>query len=255
MELTVVECRVEHSLLGLRAALHGDAAEGLFPCLTGVGTHGVKGFAPLFGLQILTGIGYADERDAHLHLHLLAFGAIVAEEVAHLIARHLARVVRVELVTAVVLVPLGFHSTERGLLFPIAGSHRSLVDTQHEVDGEYRLTVITERSQKAMALNLGVADTLYHASRLIGQTVTHVEQYVGTALRKGVTLNGAAHGSRRLGPDTVFLERQGVITGRGFLVLVFRAIVVVIHVERPRGGHGEQRSQLGTAHTAHRDMA
>src|SRR3712207_3672566 len=128
MELTVVECGVEYALLNLRAALHGDATEGFFPRLTGVGTHGVKALASLFGLQILTGIGYADKRNAHLYLYLLTFGAIVAEEVAHLIARHLARVVRVELVTAVVFVPLSFDSGKRGLLFPIAGSHRSLVD-------------------------------------------------------------------------------------------------------------------------------
>ena len=254
VQLCVVQGGVEHALLLLAAAFYGDGAQRLVPLGGGAAADTVEVERGLLGLQVLAGVGDGDERDAHLHLHLFAGSEVVAEVVAYIVAGQFAAVAGVELVAAVVVVPLGLHTLHGRLFLPVAAALGGFVHTQHEVDGKHGLRVVAEGAAQAVAFYLGVAHTAHHGAALIGEALAQVQQHVALPLGKGVALGGRAERGGHLAVDAVFLQVYSIVAGTRHLVGVFTAVVAVVHVQLARGGHGEQRAQLGTAHTVEGDM-
>ena len=70
------------------------------------------------------------------------------------------------------------------------------------------------------------------------------------AFRKGVPLGRATRRGRGFGKDAVLVQKDRVIARRGLFVPVRRAVLPVIHRQRARRGHRQQRAQLGAPHAA-----
>ena len=74
------------------------------------------------------------------------------------------------------------------------------------------------------------------------------------ALGEGVAFGSTPQGGSDLTADAVLLKADGIVARRGLFVGIFRAIALVVHIELPRGGHGEQGAQFRTAYAAECDM-
>ena len=146
---------------------------------------------------------------------------------------------------------LGGHG---GLLLPVAGPLGCLAHPHHEVHREDGLWIVAEGAEQPKTLYLGVAHPAHHASHLVGQSVTDVEQQIALSLGEGESLKRGARRGRHLTADAILRKHVGVVAGLGLLVFVGRAVVVVVHVERARGGHEEQGAHFGASHPAERDV-
>ena len=70
------------------------------------------------------------------------------------------------------------------------------------------------------------------------------------AFRKGVPLGRGTRRGRGFGKDAVLVQKDRVIARGGLFVPVRRAVLPVIHRQRARRGHRQQRAQLGAPHAA-----
>ena len=246
----MVKTRVEDLALFARTALDTDAAQVVVPARTRLGAHGVEVLALLLGVEVHAGVLHRDERDAHLHLDLLALGRPVGEPHADVVTGQLLRIARIELVATAVLVPLGLDALLRGLHLPVADRLGTLVDTHDEVNREDRLRIVAEGAQQLRPLDFRIAHAAYEGARLVGQTLAQVEQDVALAGREGEARHAAAQRGRYLGQDAVLVQEVGVVARRGRLARIGAAVVVVVHIERARGGHQQQGAHLGASHAA-----
>ena len=254
MNLGVIQGGVEHAALSLGSTFYGNTVQRLGPSIASLLARTVEGKLGLFGVQILAGISYRHKRYTHLHLNLFAFGTIVVKIVAHIIASQLLAVGGVELIFAVVGIPIFLRSVHRRLLFPVASRCGLLVDAHHEVDGEHRLRVVTEGAHQTITFNLCIAYTAHHTAHLVCQAVAQIQKDMAFTLREGVALCSATKGRCYLTTDAIFLQTNSIITWCSLFVAVFRAIVMVIHFEFTRRRHGKQGSKFWTAHTTQRNM-
>ena len=172
----MVQRRIEHPLLLPGAALDPDSAQRLVPAPAGLFPDGVeRRVRGLLGIEVLTGILRRDVRDAHAHLHLLARRkAVEGEPVAHVVARKLAPVLRIEFIPPVVRRPLGLHSRHLPLLLPIAAGTRRLRNAKHEVHREYLLRIVAERPQQLRALDLRGAHPANHRAALVRKPLAQI---------------------------------------------------------------------------------
>ena len=59
---------------------------------------------------------------------------------------------------------------------------------------------------------------------------------------------------RGFGKDAVLRKRYGIIARRSLFILIRRAVIAVIHIQRSGRGHRQQRTHLGTSHAAQRSV-
>ena len=146
MNLCVVKSGVEHTALVLGAALYGDAVERASPLVVTLFHNLLKLEAVLLGVEVLASVVDRHERHAYLHFHLIALDTIVRHIIAYIVASHVTTVARIELVLALVGVPLSLSVAESWLLLPHAVSRGLLAHTNDEVHREHRLRVVAERA-------------------------------------------------------------------------------------------------------------
>ena len=158
MNLRVIESRVEHAALLLGAALHGYLVERACPLVVCLLGSGIEVESLLLLVEVFAGVGYGHEAHAYLHLHLFAFLTVVGHIVADVVASHVASVAGIELILALIFVPLLLRIAEVGLLLPHSVCSWLLVYAYHEVHREDSLRVVAERAEHTRALKLRVAD-------------------------------------------------------------------------------------------------
>ena len=81
--------------------------------------------------------------------------------------------------------------------------------------------IIAEGAQETITLNLRIADTSYHTTYLIGESITEIQQNMAFALRKGESLSRGAQGGSDLTADAVLLQTDGIITRGGLFIRIF----------------------------------
>ena len=174
----MVQRRVEHPLLLLGAALDPDSAQSLVPALAGLFAKGVEGRAGgLFGIEVFARVLHAYIRNTHPDLHLFpCFQFIEREPVAHVVARKLAPVLRIEFIPPVVRRPLRLHARHLPLLLPIAAGTRSLRNAKHEVHRENLLRIVAERPQQLRALDLRGTHPANHRAALVRKPLAQIQQ-------------------------------------------------------------------------------
>ena len=248
----MVQRRVEHPLLLLGAALDPDSAQSLVPALAGLFPDGVeRRVRGLLGIEVFARVLRRDIRNAHAHLHLLARRkAVEGEPVAHVVARKLAPVLRIEFISPVVRRPLGLHSRHLPLLLPIAAGTRSLRNAQHEVHRENLLRIVAERPQQLRALDLRGAHPANHRAALVRKPLAQIQQDMPFSSGERVAFHRGTRRGRGFGKDAVLVQKDRVIARGGLFVPVRRAVLPVIHRQRARRGHRQQRAQLGAPHAA-----
>ena len=159
VNLRVIQSGVQHASLVVGPALNADAVERVCPLGARV-CHGlVEVEALLFGIEIGASALNRHEAHAHLHFHLLALGEVVGHVVAYVVARHVAAVARIQLVLALVGVPLSLSVVQVGLFLPHTECCRLLVDAHYEVHREYCLRIVAECAEQTSALKFSVANT------------------------------------------------------------------------------------------------
>ena len=248
----MVQRRVEHPLLLLGPALDPDSAQSLVPALAGLFPDGVeRRVRGLLGIEVFARVLRRDIRNAHAHLHLLARRkAVEGEPVAHVVARKLAPVLRVEFIPPVVRGPLGLHARHLPLLLPIAAGTRSLRNAQHEVHRENLLRIVAERPQQLRTLDLRGAHPANHRAALVRKPLAQIQQDMPFSSGERVAFHRGTRRGRDLGKDAVLVQKDRVIARGGLFVPVRRAVLPVIHRQRARRGHRQQRAQLGAPHAA-----
>ena len=254
MNQQVIEGRVEHRLLLLRATLYLDTSQVADPGCTGISQHLIKVLFTLFFLQVETGIGHADKRYAQLHLYLLALSQLVVEVEADVIASHLLLVVGIALVLAAVSIPLSLH-THGALLLPVTCRGRQLVDAHHEVDREDGLRVVAEGAEQLASLPLAGARLADKGTTLVSQSLTQIEENMPLAFGKGKATHPTTHRGSHLGTDAIARQVIGEIARRGLLLFITATVLLVIHRQFAGGRHQQQRTQLRTAHSTQVDMS
>ena len=157
MEQQVVEGGVEDPALGRRAALDPDARQVGLPTGFGLGAQRIEMAALLLGLEVAARALHAHKADTQAHLYLLAGLGVEAAPRADVIARKLLAVAGVDLVAAVIGIPLCGHASLGPLEFPVARSGGRAVYAQYEVDGKHGLTgLVAEGAEQLAALQLAV---------------------------------------------------------------------------------------------------
>ena len=252
MNQRVVQRRIEHRLLRLRAALDADARKVVVPPRAGRPADRVeRRSGRLFGVEIPTSVLRTYIRNAHPYLDRFARPQIVEREpVAHVVARQLAAVFRIEFVFAVVGRPLGLHALHQPLFLPVARSRRGFRNPQHEIDWKHLLRIIAERPQQFHALDLRRAHAAHHRARLVRKPFAQIQQDVPLAGGKGVALGRGTRCGRGFGEDAVLVEHHRVIARRGRFIFIRRAVLPVVHRQLSRRGHRQQRAHLGASYAA-----
>ena len=247
MDEGMIQRRVEDGLLVGRAAFHLHAAQVLLPGSIGLPPHALEGEALLLRIQVPAGIVDAHERDAHLHQHFLSgLEAVVVEPIADIVSAEFPGVVLINLVLAGIGIPGGFggHGT---LFFPITDGIRGLAYPQHEVQREHGVAVVAEGAHELESLDFRIAHLFNCGAALVGEALSQVQEDIALSTGEGIALYGTAGGGGGFGLDAA-QQLYAVITGMRHLVLVFTAIDMVVHLQRPGGGHGEEGAQLRAAH-------
>ena len=172
----MVQRRVEHPLLLFGPALDPDSAQSLVPALAGLFPDGVeRRVRGLLGIEVFARVLRRDIRNAHAHLHLLARRkAVEGEPVAHVVARKLAPVLRIEFIPPVVRGPLGLHTRHCTLFLPVARSRRSFRYPQNKIDREYLLRIVAERPQQLRTLDLRGAHPANHRAALVRKPLAQI---------------------------------------------------------------------------------
>ena len=252
----MVQRRIEHGLLLRRAALDADARKVVVPPRAGRPADRVeRRSGGLFGVEVPAGVLRAHIGNAHAHLDLFASPQVVEREpVAHVVARQFAAVLRIELVSAVVGRPLRLDARHRALFLPVARRRRGFRHAQHEIHRKHLLRVVAERPQQFHALDLRGAHAAHRRPRLVREALAQIQQDVPLAGGKRVALGRSARRGRSLGKNTVLVEAHRIIARRGSLVAVGRAVLPIIHRQRPARRHRQQRSHLGASHAAQRPV-
>ena len=252
----MVQRRIEHGLLLRRAALDADARKVVVPPCAGRPADRVeRRSGGLFGVEVPAGVLHAHIGNAHAHLDLFALPEVVEREpVAHVVARQFAAVLRVKLVFAVVGGPLRLDARHRTLLLPVARRRRGFRHAQHEIHRKHLLRVVAERPQQFHALDLRSAHAAHRSARLVREALAQIQQDVPLPGGKRVALGRGARRGRRFGPDAVLVQRHGVVARRGRFIFIRRAVLLVIHRQRPGRRHRQQRPHLGTSHAAQRPV-
>ena len=192
---------------------------------------------------------------AHPDLYLLSrLEVIIGVPVADVVARQLAAILRIELVPAVVGIPCGLRPLHLALHLPVALRRRRLADAHHEIDREHCLGIVAERAHQFRALDLRRADPAHRGAALIGQSLAEIDQYVASSAGECISLGRAALCSRHLGQYVVFRQAVAVKARRGGLLGICRAVFVIVRLQIAGGGHRQERTQFGTAHSAERHM-
>ena len=252
MNLRVIQSCVQYAALFVGSALNADAVERICP-LGACVCHGfVEVEALLFGVEIGACALNRHEAHAHLHFHLFTLGEVVGHVVAYVVASHVAAVARIQLVLALICVPLSLGVVQVGLFLPHSECCRLLVDAHYEVHGEYSLRIVAECAEQTGALKLSVAYTSQRRTYLVCESVAQVEQQVRLASGESIAFDRRAHCGSHLTLDAVFGQHVAVVARSCCLVLVFRAIAVVVDVQLACGRHCQQCAHFGTSHTAQR---
>ena len=254
MDERVIECRVENGLLVFGAAFDFNSRQVGVPLLPCFLRNGVEIFALLLGVEVLTCVGYADKRHAHLHLNHLVVGGVEVHIDANIVAGHLFLIGRVELILPSVGEPFSLFARPFALLFPVTGALWHLVHAHHEVNGEHSLGIIAKGALQFHALILGGTHLFHHRSRLFRETFTKVKQQMAFAFGERKALTGGAKGGGYLGLHAVFHQEIAVIARTSHLVFVVAAICFIIDIELACGGHQQQRTHIGAANAAEVDM-
>ena len=248
MDQGMVQGGVEDGFLILGPARHADAAQLLLPGLGRCVLHGREVEAFLLRLQVLPRIVDAHKRNAHLHHHLLALGQIlIAEPVADVVAGEFAGIGLIQFVPARIGIPGGF-GRHRPLLFPVAATVRRLAHAQDEVHREHRVPVVAERAHQLGAFDFGIGNPAHRGTRFVGQAFAQVHEDVAGPCGEGVPFQRRPRSGRGLRQDAA-REEVGIVAGRGFLLGILAAVGVIIDLQRPCGGHGQDGAQFRAADT------
>ena len=95
MQQGVVKGRVEHRLLVFCSAFNLYARQVFVPSVACLFLYLVEIFAPLFGIEVLAGVGHANKRNAHTYHNGFVGMTIEVEVHANVVAGDLFRVVGV----------------------------------------------------------------------------------------------------------------------------------------------------------------
>ena len=159
MNLRVIQRGVQYASLVVGSAFNAYTVERVGPLGACVCHSLVEVEALLFGIEIGASSLNRHEAYAHLHFHLFALGEVVGHVVAYVVARHVAAVARIELVLALIGVPLSLGVVQVGLFLPHTECCRLLVDAHYEVHGEHGLRIVAERAEQTGALKLCIANS------------------------------------------------------------------------------------------------
>ena len=256
MEQRVVQRRIEHPLLLVGAALDADARKVVVPACAGLFPDSVESRTRrLLRVEIPTSVLRTYIGNAHAHLDLFARPQVVEREpVAHVVARHLAAVLRIEFVAAVVGRPLRLDARHRTLLLPVARSRRDFRHPQNEIDRKHLLRVIAERPQQFRALDLRGAHAAHHRARLVREALAKIQQQVSLAAGERIPFGRGARRGRGLGEDVVLVEVHRIIARRGPFVAVGCAVLAIVHRQRSGRRHRQQRPHIRAPHAAQRPV-
>ena len=155
MNLCMIKSCVKHAALFVGAALNSYPAKCFCPYVMRLAFYTGKVTSWLFGIKILSGIGYTYKRNANLHLYLLAFLKVERHKISNVIACHIATIVVVYLVLSAIHIPIFCSTLKLGLLFPVATLLWSFAHTHNKIHRKYSLRIVTESAKQTHTLKLG----------------------------------------------------------------------------------------------------
>ena len=179
MDKHVVECCVENGFLVIGTSFYFYTGKNIVPLLACWEAYLIEVKSLLFTFKIFTGIFYAYERYAYLHLYLFSWFGIIAKIQADIVTRHFFGIFRVYFIFSVVGVPLCFYTCHRALFFPVTWLLRGFVCTNNEVYGKYSLAVvITESSHQFTSFVFSGIYLSYGSTAFICEAFSQIEQYM-----------------------------------------------------------------------------
>ena len=168
----VIQSCIEHSLLIFCSTLYHYTTEFFVPLIACLIQYFGKMLSVLFFFKIQASVFYAYKRNTHSHFYLFSFFGIESKPCAYVITCNVSAVFSVQLILALIRIPLGFYSRHGALLLPISCCLRSLAYTHHEVNREYSLRVITECTQQFHTFHFTVAYATHIRTRFVCQAFT-----------------------------------------------------------------------------------
>ena len=197
MDQEMIKTGIENGTLIFRAALNLDTREILVPHLTCRRTHLVKIKARLLRFHVLAGILNADVRNTHLHGNRLILFRIIVEPDTYIIATHLTGITAVNLIFTCIGIPCSLRR-HRTLLLPVTSFRGSFAQLHHKIDRKDSSRIVAEGTQQFASLNLRIIHEANSGPRLIGQSLSQMQQDMALSLREGKAAQSRTHGSRRL---------------------------------------------------------